>query len=286
MVKNKNFNVHLHTFTPEEAEQILLERNVDNYRDLKPSAKKFYVNEMKEGNWMFNGDTIRFDTKGHLLDGQHRLEAIKESGIPQEFIVVEDLDPECSKTIDIGFKKSVEDYLNHFEKMYKKGAAAVVKQAISLSRGNITVGNSQVSQRISNTLIIDTYKKDDKHFLEANSFGKEISNISKKVLKPSIVGAIYYHLVYTLRYDIGKVRLFFAKLSAYSTTENSIFTTTYERLGELDGRSRCSVIPIIIRCWNSFAKGNTKRLISESECSKTFDSPDKKEVKIAATTIA
>lgn len=285
-MKNKNINVYLHTFQPEEAEQILIKRNADNYRKLKNPTQKFYADEMREGSWMFNGDTIRFDTEGNLLDGQHRLAAIRESGIPQDYIVVEGLDPKCSKTIDIGFKRSVEDYLNHFEKMYKLGAAAVVKQAISLSRGNITVGNSQVSQRISNTLIIDTYEADDKHFLEANNFGKEISNNSKKVLKPSIVGAIYYHLVYTLRYDIGKVRLFFAKLSAYSTTENSIFTTTYEKLRELDGRSRGSVIPIIIRCWNSFAKGNTKRLISESECSKTFDSPDKKEVKIAATTIA
>ena len=261
--------------TPEKAREILEKRNTDNYRNLKQSAANLYEKDMKDGNWMFNGDTIRFDKNGQLMDGQTRLTAIRDSGISQKFFVVTGLDPECAKTIDIGFKRSVEDYLRKFSEMYEKGATAVVKQAMTLARGNDQIGHSAANQRISNAMVIDTYNSDESHFNEAAVFGKDKNRRSRKVLKPTHVGGIYYHLVYTLGEDIGKVREFFDKLASYTTDgENTIFKKTYEILEDRKGvlgRSGTDIIRAYRRCWNSFVKGNTKSLIDEDKCSSNFE---------------
>lgn len=283
--------IELKKITPSYAKEVLENRNEENFRKLKVSAANLYQKDMEDGNWMFNGDSIRFDSNGNLIDGQTRLQAIRKSGISQDFVVITGLDPKCAKTIDIGFKRSVEDYLNKFEKMYEKGATAVVKLALTLKRGNSQIGHSAANARISNPMIVDAYKSDDKHFNEATSYGKEISKNSGKVLKPSHVGGLYYHLVYTKGYDIGKVRMFFEKLSNYSSAgETTPFKTTYQILQDKDGklgRSGVDIINAYKRCWNSFVNNNTKNLISLDKCSTEFESPikTKKEFVLETNTV-
>lgn len=271
----------LKRITPSIAKDILDNRNENNYRTLKESAARLYENDMKAGNWMFNGDTIRFDTNGDLIDGQTRLEAISRSGIPQDFIVVYGLDPNCAQTIDSGFKRSIEDYLSRFEKMYEKGATSVVRLVLTLKRGNKQIGHSAANARISNSMIVDTYQKDDKHFNEATAYGKEISKKSGKVLKPSIVGGLYYHLVYTKGYDIGKVRMYFEKFSNYSSAgETTPFKTGFQLLMDKEklGRSGVDIMNVYRRVWNSWINGNSKNLISLDKCSDDFDEPKQKKI--------
>lgn len=266
---DKEIKITFEKITPAKANEILFERNADNYRNLKGNAARLYGKEMKEGRWMFNGDTIRFDWNGNLIDGQHRLEAIKNTGIPQEFIIVKGLNPECAQTIDIGYKKSVEDYLNWYlkkqEKMYTKGATAVVKLAMTLHRKNKQIGHSSAYSCISNTMIVDRYLEDSIHFNEAVSFGKEISSLSKKVLKPSYVGGIYYYLVYDLGIDEGIVREFFNKFASYNTLERTPFTRAYEILADTKklGRSGVDIMNVYINCWNS--RSNSKNLNGDTE---------------------
>ena len=265
----KELKISLKKITPVMADEILSKRNEFNYRNLKGNTAKLYGNEMKEGRWMFNGDTIRFDWDGNLIDGQHRLEAIKETGIPQDFIVVEGLNPECSQTIDIGYKKSVEDYLNWYlkkqEKMYEKGATAIVKLAMTLHRKNKQIGHSSSYSRISNTMVVDRYLEDMIHFNDAVSFGKEVSRLSKKVLKPSYVGGIYYYLVYDLGIDADTVREFFNRFASYNTLERTPFTKAYEMLADTKklGRSGVDIINVYINCWNS--RSNSKNLNGDTE---------------------
>jgi hypothetical protein len=71
--------------TPRIAKE-MLELNTKNRAIDKGTTKK-YAADMREGRWITSGDTIRFSTKGVLLDGQHRLESIIESNIPSRFIV-------------------------------------------------------------------------------------------------------------------------------------------------------------------------------------------------------
>lgn len=64
--------------TPDLAEKWLL-KNTHN-RKLYETVVDSYALDMKRGNWILNHQGICFDEDGVLLDGQHRLEAIKRSG--------------------------------------------------------------------------------------------------------------------------------------------------------------------------------------------------------------
>ena len=43
---------------------------------------------MRNGLWELNGAAIVIDEFGNLIDGQHRLSAVVESGTTQQFVVV------------------------------------------------------------------------------------------------------------------------------------------------------------------------------------------------------
>lgn len=77
--------------TPKIAEEYLFQ-NKNNYRPLKRSVVNRYAEDMKNGRWEMNGETITFDENGVLKNGQHRLAAIVKSGITVEMVVVRGVD--------------------------------------------------------------------------------------------------------------------------------------------------------------------------------------------------
>ena len=72
-----------------------------------------YTREMEAGLWQENGDSIRFDVDGKLIDGQHRLKAIIRTGISMECVVVEDLPRSAFETLDRGKRRSTGDSLSY-----------------------------------------------------------------------------------------------------------------------------------------------------------------------------
>lgn len=64
------------------------------------------------GAWKLNGECIVFDADGVLVDGQHRLHAIAQSGRAVPVLVVYGVDPESFATFDQGKKRSASDVLS------------------------------------------------------------------------------------------------------------------------------------------------------------------------------
>lgn len=64
---------------------------------------------MLGGFWAFIGDPIRQTTDGKLLDGQHRLMAIEESGVTVTLVVIRGIPVEHQKYMDSGRMRSTAD---------------------------------------------------------------------------------------------------------------------------------------------------------------------------------
>ena len=94
-----------------ELAALWLMRNKHN-RPVRERTVLEYAKAMQSGQWMMNGDAIRFDTSDNILDGQHRLMAIVESGVTITSIVISGLQPEVFQTIDRGAKRSIGDMLH------------------------------------------------------------------------------------------------------------------------------------------------------------------------------
>lgn len=74
------------TLDPELAEK-WLSRNTKN-RPLSQEHVQRIVSDLKHGKYEFIGDTFVIGESGTLLDGQHRAEAVRRSGIPIEHALV------------------------------------------------------------------------------------------------------------------------------------------------------------------------------------------------------
>lgn len=93
---------------PEEA-KTLLGLNTHN-RVIRADRVHTMARDMNHGQWQLNGETIKVGEKS-LIDGQHRLLAIIESGATVEMFVIRGLSDEAQDTVDIGGKRQLSDRL-------------------------------------------------------------------------------------------------------------------------------------------------------------------------------
>lgn len=123
----------IETITPEMAVHYLTfnrkNRNI-NRRNVQRMAK-----DMRKNNWRMTGESIKFSDKGNLIDGQHRLQAIIASGLPQKMLVIRNLSETVMDVIDTGAKRTMAHVLQIEE--HKNGAllAGILKMAYFLDKG-------------------------------------------------------------------------------------------------------------------------------------------------------
>ena len=95
--------------TPELAAEYLA-KNPHN-RKIKQGRILGYADQMKQGKWRANGDSLKFGKSGNLLDGQNRLHAVILAGVPVLFLVARGIEDIDQKTMDIGCQRSLLDLL-------------------------------------------------------------------------------------------------------------------------------------------------------------------------------
>lgn len=88
----------------------LLTNNAHN-RNLRVGRVVQLADAMRRGEWELNGQTLKVADDGTLLDGQHRLQAVVESGVAIETLVMRDLPPRAQDTVDTGRKRRLADIL-------------------------------------------------------------------------------------------------------------------------------------------------------------------------------
>jgi hypothetical protein len=97
------------TVTPERAQQLLASNTLN--RGISGSVVDKYARDMRAGRWCLNGQTIKLTKSGRLLDGQHRLEAVKKAKRPFPAIVVEGVPESCLGSLDVGHKRGLSEIL-------------------------------------------------------------------------------------------------------------------------------------------------------------------------------
>jgi hypothetical protein len=93
--------------TPAIAERWLATN--DHNRSLNRDQVTRLAQDMLDGHWMFDSTTIKFGDDGRLLDGQHRLNAIVKSEIPQLMLVARGIVPRTQDVMDTGRKRTAGD---------------------------------------------------------------------------------------------------------------------------------------------------------------------------------
>ena len=113
--------------TPEMA-QMLLDRNWEN-RLIRKSVVNSYAQAMLRGEWSLNGEYIIISSNGVLNDGQHRLLAVIENGLPVVMGLQFGVERNSRTTLNTGFKRTLADHLT----MQGQGSAHLLSATIRLA---------------------------------------------------------------------------------------------------------------------------------------------------------
>lgn len=119
--------------TPEAAE-LMLAANVKNRR-LSQARVNQIANDLIDGRYVFTGDSIKFSVGGELLDGQHRLRAIAQSGVAATLLVIRNLPRKSQSAMDTGKSRNVPDVLRMRGHANVNCVAACAKQLMDYPFG-------------------------------------------------------------------------------------------------------------------------------------------------------
>lgn len=242
----------LELITPDIAKKYLC-KNCAN-RPIKDKHIAFLARQMADGQFTFNGESIKFDKSGNLLDGQHRLNAVIKSGKTIQFLVIKDLDQSVMPTIDTGRKsRDAGDVLGILGERNAKNIAAALNFVIRIEKGYSLNYNAVSTQDIIDSL--------QRHPGIRNSIQWSRSKIVCKLLRPSL--ATGFHYIFSL---INKelADRFFETLETGETTNGIrdaaivIRETLFYRKIE---KNRNTVLArdyepaILIKAWNAYING-------------------------------
>lgn len=239
----------------------LLATNVRNRR-----VSKYFLSYLKgilqRGEWVINGDTIRISREMKLLDGQHRLRAVAETGIPIRTFVIYGLDPAAQLAMDQGKKRTNADQLD----LYDEPDTSTLASALSWY------------QRYEENHMVDTgpHSKQTPHqavaLLDANPDMRaslrwgNLANRSGLGLPPGVSAAVHYILAQKDREEADE---FFYRLSeGVNVPPNSplyILRRTFLRNAQrtaAEGRlPRTHIAAYIIKAWNAQRRNQEIKLL-------------------------
>jgi len=252
--------ISVENVTPKIASEYL-KRNTMN-RPINQSHLKTVCKMMREGKWASNGDTIRFAQSGELLDGQHRLMAVCQTGVPQEMIIVRGLDVDVFTTIDSGAKRTSGDILSLAGYKNYNALAAASRMALLVQRGGHPFFVHDKSYAPTSDEILE-FVQSNPLMIEATEFSRSL-NFLRKLMSPSSTAYLYYAAASIGEAD--KIKSFLHNVNEVSP--ESIKTTAYmlrERLIEnksaREKMRRPDVLALAIKAYRHFREGRTVKIL-------------------------
>lgn len=258
-LKLRGAEVYFLIITPEEALNILEHKNLNN-RKVDKNRVNRYLADMNAGNWCFNGDAIRFDKTGNLIDGQHRLAAISKQKAGFAFLVIEGVEDKSRRTIDTGKVRTGGDILTMFSGV-KPRDSGVISSAITkflLYQKGLMLQPGSGSMHITSTSMIEEFyaaNLDSLH--ESNDI---VSNfIDRHAMVLSRADGLFLHYIFK-QIDTKEAEVFMKKLLTGANVE--IQSNEYLMRSILLKRSMktLKILPsdmlyTVIKAWNRNRKG-------------------------------
>lgn len=253
--------------SPAVAER-MLGTNIKN-RPINKNIVTSYANAMRRGEWKDCIGSLSFDEHGHLIDGQHRLLAIIESGITAKFVCVHNLPEESFAAFDCGYRRKASQVLAMDDVTSSVVVASMIQTVVMLRKGWQQPRRS-VSAKLTIKQVVDEYRTNPdlynqcalivgrlRHYA-ANAFGVNSS-----------WGGLRYYLICDKEYSEGSVDNFFDNIVTLETVANPTLNALRKwLLGNPPQRRNDSVrFKILIKGWNAYATGRTISLfrIGENE---------------------
>jgi hypothetical protein len=244
--------------TPEKAAE-WVEKNITidvaehGNRNIKEWRVAYYKDLMRRGEWNeCNGETIKFDASGNLIDGQHRLRAQIELGLSLWYSVAFNCSHRAFVTIDCGGVRTGSDALTMVGEKNANIAAGALglyhKYKSGNMDGNNTPSNAQLTAMIGEC----------DHVAFRHAIGMAVNNRAAKGIMPPSMAA-FLHYVGSQTQGQEKADHFLVGVCTGEGTTNGAILKLRNKLVENAMASkkapRVAVLAWCIKAWNAFVGG-------------------------------
>lgn len=225
-----------------------------NNRNIRQPVVQSYARDMVSGNWMLNGETLKFDTDGKLIDGQHRLSAVVTADVTVPMVVMRGVDADVMDTVDVGAKRTYADALRLQGEDNTTTLAAVVRRAVMWQRGARTnTGAVRPTAREMNTFIAENP--------QIRTSGELAARLSTRTLLPASVIGLCHWLFSPLEPD--EADWFLARVAdGDGLPSNSPVAALRNRIVKMrvgGGRvNETEALALVIYAWNAHRAGETR----------------------------
>lgn len=254
------------TIDPVSARDLLTNHNPKN-RKVSTTTVALYTRQMKEGRWVLNGEGIMFDTKGDLLNGQHRLLACVESGVAFQTLVVRGLPSETIDSMDQHRKRSAGDVLGmhgYHNGTHLASTARVIHRWDAGIRSASLVGAGHLM--LSPAELMDVIEKEPFLVPACEASRKKES---ERLASPRVYGSLW---VLAHRASEPVADEFFSRLNSGEMLEKGNPILTYRRyllMSHSQSNARrvyqttsYTMLHAGVRAWNAWVEGRTLATIS------------------------
>lgn len=270
------------TITPELASDWLA-RNSSN-RPLREYHVNKIARQIENDEWVFNGETIKFNTKGELIDGQHRLAACIMAMKPIQSIVIYNAPDNAFETIDIGKRRSISDALEQRGEVNTLILSSVLSLLWKYERGKLSAKGSGWYGSENTPTTHESLTTLEKHPGVRESI-REVGRGRSKVLSAvAPLAACHYILTHILHdgADAEDAAEFFRQLNlGVGLEEDSPVWRLRERLiANRTARQRLSspeIMAITFKAWNAWRDGRSVRQLAwrgRGDVRETFPIPE------------
>ncbi len=249
-----NIRAAIEVITPDIALEIL--GNHENNRNLRPRFVTSYARDMAAGNWTLNGESIKIDVNGNLIDGQHRLNAVIQAGVSVQMMVIRGLASETQTTVDLGLRRNGSDMLSMKGEKHAAIMSAALRRLVLREQGYNMIRSAQ-APTMAECL----------NFLDANPRVRRSCQVAveahcDRILPPSATATVHF---LTDKISPEQALWFFARLGDEDVPHGHPIRVMRAKVisarlsGHRPNTDEC--VAYLIHAWNLYRKGRTVQIL-------------------------
>lgn len=231
-------------------------------RNVKKANLNKLISVLQNNEWdAENGEVIKINKEGQLIDGQHRLMAVVKTNKAVNMAIMYGCGSNAMKTIDTGATRSINDVLKlNNVKSYVKVPFVIQSESV-INKGKTIRYTNQETKYKTPLSVLDVYLS-NKMIIDETTTQATRFYANLKLLSPSQVVA-YYNIFKKI--DEESANEFFEQLSSFNITNTQIMllkqkliadkTTTLRKLSSTEKEA------MLIKTWNAFMQGSEKKIL-------------------------
>ena len=228
-------------------------------RKIRDRVVQRYCDIMDRKEWNeYNGETIKFDTDGNLIDGQHRLNALVKHGRNLWFLVVVNCRSDAFTSIDEGIKRGGSDMLHSQGDKNCNVASAALSLVSRYKDGTLNAGGS--ASTITNTQMFAIAMQEKNEGIDDSVRVAFENRAPKGFLAPAIV--TFVHFMASKNGNRVRADEFVSVLCSQGSAHGDqpvrlLSKRLVENLASTRKAHRIMIAAWCVQAWNAFYAGKT-----------------------------